>query len=50
MQGNTRPLHMYCFSHSGQAFWGGINIIRICESPLGEEKATRSQIMLLFIQ
>ena len=29
---------MYCFSHSGQAFGEGINIIRICESPLGEEK------------
>lgn len=29
---------MYCFSHSGQAFGEGINIIRIRESPLGEEK------------
>lgn len=38
MLGNTRPFHIYYFSHNGQAFGEGINIIRIHESPLGEEK------------
>ena len=36
--GNTKPFHIYCLSHSGQAFGEGINIIRIHERPLGEEK------------